>query len=87
MCLAAVSITLPNAWPVLEVLAVLPLLPAYLNRVGQLPARLVKAWFCIIICHDSAGCHHHDSQCQSCRVGFIVEHNTSASQIAYCLSM
>ncbi len=38
MCLAAVNITLPNAWPVLEVLALLPLLPAELLWVGQYPA-------------------------------------------------
>ncbi|CAL5224036.1 g6658 [Coccomyxa viridis] len=32
VCLAAVSITLPGAWPVLEVLSVLPLLPAELQQ-------------------------------------------------------
>ena len=52
MCLAAVNITLPGAWPVLEVLSVLPLLRADLQRVGQ---------FTACSAYDPALMEYHDS--------------------------
>ena len=44
---------MPNAWPVLEVLAVLPLLPAQLYQVGRLQACSVSDCPCIIERHVS----------------------------------
>ena len=54
-CLAAVSITVPNAWPVLEVLALLPLLPAELQWVRYIPSMLAYiAPSLLPPAHDSA---------------------------------
>ena len=55
VCLAAVGIAVPNVWPVLEVLALLPLLPAELPWVSP----------------TSGACAGHQSraitQCDTCR--------------------